>query len=137
MNSVRVVLAVVVANRYVTEQLDADMASLNSDFKEEVYMEVLKGIANAEKMMCKLDKTSTVSSKLECIEQDDSCCILLIGFQSRGADQCVYVKGNNGNYVNVYLNVDDNIIAAKTSREIQEAKTALKNSFRMKKTGQG
>ena len=38
MNSIRVVLAVVVANGYVTEELDADTAFLNSDLKEEVYM---------------------------------------------------------------------------------------------------
>uniref|UniRef100_A0AAV1UZN7 Reverse transcriptase Ty1/copia-type domain-containing protein n=1 Tax=Peronospora matthiolae TaxID=2874970 RepID=A0AAV1UZN7_9STRA len=56
MNSIRVVLAVVVTKGYVTEQLDVDTAFLNSDLKEEVYTEVPNGIANAEKMMCKLDK---------------------------------------------------------------------------------
>ncbi|CEG37394.1 af434192_2gag and pol [Plasmopara halstedii] len=40
MNSIRVVLAVVVAMGYVTEQLDVDTAFLNSNLTEEVYMEV-------------------------------------------------------------------------------------------------
>ena len=52
--SIRIVLAVVVAKGYMTEQLDAVMAFLNSTFKEEVFMEVPNGIANAEKIMCKL-----------------------------------------------------------------------------------
>ena len=51
MNSIRVVLAVVVANGFVTEQLNADTAFLNSDLQEVVYMKVPNGIANAEKMM--------------------------------------------------------------------------------------
>uniref|UniRef100_A0AAV1U1M6 Reverse transcriptase Ty1/copia-type domain-containing protein n=1 Tax=Peronospora matthiolae TaxID=2874970 RepID=A0AAV1U1M6_9STRA len=43
---------------YVTEQLGADTAFLISDLKEEVHMEVPNGIANAEQMMCKLDKAN-------------------------------------------------------------------------------
>ncbi|KAE9064384.1 hypothetical protein PF010_g28627 [Phytophthora fragariae] len=56
MNSIRVVMSVVVAKAYVTEQMDADTAFLNSDLKEQVFMEVPYGITNAENMMCKLDK---------------------------------------------------------------------------------
>ena len=53
MNSIRVVLSVVVAKAYVTQQLDADTAFLNSDLKEQVFMEVSYGIKNAKNMMCK------------------------------------------------------------------------------------
>lgn len=49
------VSAVSVAREYVTEQLDADTAFLNSDLKEQVFMEVLAGIPDANKVMCKLD----------------------------------------------------------------------------------
>lgn len=56
MNLIRVLQAVAAANGYVTEQLDADTAFLNSVLKEEVYMEVLQGIGNAKKRMCKLSK---------------------------------------------------------------------------------
>ncbi|OWY91887.1 polyprotein, partial [Phytophthora megakarya] len=56
MNSIRVVLSVVVALEYVTEQLDADTAFLNSDLKERVYMEVLYGINNTKNMVYRLDK---------------------------------------------------------------------------------
>ena len=40
----------------MTDQLDADTEFLSSNLKEEVFMEVLNGIANAENMMCKMDK---------------------------------------------------------------------------------
>ncbi|OWZ18262.1 reverse transcriptase [Phytophthora megakarya] len=56
MNSIRVVLSVVVALEYVTEQLDADTAFLNSELKERVYMEVPYCITNDKNMMCRLDK---------------------------------------------------------------------------------
>lgn len=56
MISIRVMLAVVVANGSVAVQLDADTAFLNSDLKEEVYTEVLYDTGNAKNMMCKLSK---------------------------------------------------------------------------------
>ena len=58
MNSIRVVLSVVVAKVYVTQQLDADTAFLNSDLKEQVFMEVSYGITNVQNMICKLDKAN-------------------------------------------------------------------------------
>ncbi|CAI5723456.1 unnamed protein product [Peronospora farinosa] len=137
MNSIRLVLAVVVAKVYVTEQMDADTAFLNSDLKEEVYMEVPNGIKNAEKMMCKLDKAIYgLKQAASAWNKTIHAVFLQIGFQSSGADQCVYVKVNNGSFVYVCLYVDDMIIAAKTSREIQEVKKALKNSFKMKELGE-
>ncbi|CAI5707253.1 unnamed protein product [Peronospora farinosa] len=115
MNSIRVVLAVVVAKGCVAEQLDADTAFLNSELKEEVYMEVPNGITNAEKMMCKLDKAIYgLKKSASAWNKTIHAVILRIGFRSSGADQCVYVKGNNGNYVSVYLYIDNMIIAAKT-----------------------
>ncbi|OWZ13834.1 polyprotein, partial [Phytophthora megakarya] len=59
MNSIRVVLSVVVALEYVTEQLDADTAFLNSELKERVYMEVPYGIPNDKNMMCASTRQST------------------------------------------------------------------------------
>ncbi|CEG40271.1 retrotransposon ty1-copia subclass [Plasmopara halstedii] len=56
MNSIRVVLAATIKKKYVTEQLDADTAILNSDLKERVYTEVPYGIEDAEGYMCRLDK---------------------------------------------------------------------------------
>ena len=47
MNSIRVVLAVCAAYKYVMEQLDADTAFLNSGLVELVYMEVSFGVKNA------------------------------------------------------------------------------------------
>jgi hypothetical protein len=125
MNSIRVVLSVVVAKAYVTEQLDADTAFLNSDLKEQVFMEVPYGITNAENMMCKLDKAIYgLKQAASAWHQTIHAVFMKIGFRSCGADQCVYVKGSKDNYVYVCLYVDDMIIAAKTNKEIDEVKLA-------------
>ena len=71
----------------------------------------------------------------KCVEQCNTCFNYQIGFRSSGADQCVYVKSQDGNYVYVCLYVDDMIIAAKTIREIQKVRTSLKASFRIKEIG--
>ena len=44
----------------------------------------------------------------------------------------VYVRSKSRNYVHVCLYVDDMSIAAKTSNETRDIKTALKHSFKMK-----
>ncbi|KAE8880335.1 Retrovirus-related Pol polyprotein from transposon TNT 1-94 [Phytophthora fragariae] len=137
MNSIRVVLSVVVAEAYVTEQLDADTAFLNSDLKEQVSMEVPYGITNAENMMCKLDKAIYgLKQAASAWHQTIHAVFMKIGFCSCGADQCVYVKGAKGTYVYVCLYVDDMIIAAKTTEEINEVKMALKSAFKMKELGE-
>lgn len=137
MNSIRVVLSVVVTMGYMTEQLDVDTAFLNSDLKEEVYMEVPYGIANAENMVCKLNKANHgLKQASNAWNKTIHVVFLQMGFRSSGADQCVYVKGKNGNYVYVSLYVDDMIIAAKTSKEIEDVKAALKNSFKIEELGE-
>ncbi|KAL4116578.1 hypothetical protein PRIC2_012030 [Phytophthora ramorum] len=134
MNSIR---AVVVAKAYVTEQLDADPAFLNSDPKEKVFMEVPHGITNAQNMMCKLEKAIYgLKQAASAWHQTIHAVFIKIGFRSCGADQCVYVKDTKDNYVYVCLYVDDMIIAAKTEEEINEVKMALKCAFKMKEMGE-
>lgn len=137
MNSIGFVLSVVITMGYMTEQLDVDTSFLNSDLKEEVYMEVPYGIANAENMVCKLNKANHgLKQASNAWNKTIHVVFLQMGFRSSGEDQCIYVKGKNGNYVFVCLYVDDMIIAAKTSKEIEDVKAALKNSFKIKDLGE-
>ncbi|GMF31991.1 unnamed protein product [Phytophthora fragariaefolia] len=111
MNSIRVVLAVCVADAYVMEQLDADTAFLSSDLVDRVYMEVPFGIENARNYVCRLDKAiygfkQAANAWNKTIHR----VFLKNGFKSCGADQCVYVK-------------------------FQEVKEALKAAFKMKELG--
>ena len=79
-------------------------------------------------MMCKLDKAiDGLKQSVSAWNKTIHAVFLQIGFRSSGADQCVYVKNKNDNYVYVYLYVDDMIIGAKTSKEIQQVKTAPKH----------
>ncbi|CEG45015.1 retrotransposon ty1-copia subclass [Plasmopara halstedii] len=137
MNSIRVVLAVMVKEKYVTEQLDSDTAFLKSDLKERVYMEVPYGIEDAGGYMCRLDKAiyglkQAASAWNKTIHR----VFMKFGFKSCGADQCVYVKEFKGNLIYVCLYVDDMIIVAKTSKEIQDVKTRLKKACKMKELGE-
>ena len=99
-------------------------------------MEAPCGAKNAKGMICKLNKAiyglkQAASAWNKTIRH----VLLLNGFKSCGADQCVYVKRARDGFVYVCLYVDDMSIAAKTSVEIQEVKKALKNAFRMKELG--
>ncbi|GMF35814.1 unnamed protein product [Phytophthora fragariaefolia] len=136
MNSIRVVLAVCVADAYVMEQLDADTAFLNSDLVDRVYMKVLFGIENARNYVCRLDKAIYgLKQAANAWNKTIHRVFLKNGFKSCGADQCVYVKRTQNGFVYVCLYVDDMIIAAKTHKEVQEVKEALKAAFKMKELG--
>uniref|UniRef100_A0AAV1VJJ4 Integrase catalytic domain-containing protein n=1 Tax=Peronospora matthiolae TaxID=2874970 RepID=A0AAV1VJJ4_9STRA len=136
MNSIRVVLSVCAAFAYQMEQLDADTAFLNSELEDRVYMEVPIGVENAQNYVCQLNKAiyglkQAASAWNKTIHR----VFLGYGFKSCGADQCVYVKRSKSNFIYVCLYVDDMIIAAKTSDEIDDVKNALKSVFKMKELG--
>ncbi|GMF37248.1 unnamed protein product [Phytophthora fragariaefolia] len=136
MRSIRVVLAVCVADAYVMEQLDADTAFLNSDLVGRVYMEVPFGIENARNYVCRLDKAIYgLKQAANAWNKTIHRVLLKNVFKSCGADQCVYVKRTQNGFVYVCLYVDDMIIAAKTHKEVQEVKEALKAAFKMKELG--
>lgn len=87
MNSIRVVLSVITAKGYVTEQLDVDTAFLNSDLKEKVFMEVPYGISNAKIMMCKLEKAIYgLKQAASAWNQTIHAVFMKIGFRSCEAD---------------------------------------------------
>ncbi|CEG49031.1 polyprotein [Plasmopara halstedii] len=87
-------------------------------------------------MVCKLDKAIYgLRQAASAWNKTIHAVFLAMGFQSSGADQCVYVKVENGKYVYVCLYVDDMIVAAKTNKEIEDVKAALKKSFKMKELG--
>uniref|UniRef100_A0AAV1UWP6 Reverse transcriptase Ty1/copia-type domain-containing protein n=1 Tax=Peronospora matthiolae TaxID=2874970 RepID=A0AAV1UWP6_9STRA len=135
-NSIRVALAVCAAHAYKMKQLDADTAFLNSTLVKTVYMEAPCGAKNAKGMICKLNKAiygmkQAASAWNKTIRH----VFLLNDFKSCRIDQCVYVKRARDGFVYVRLYVDDMIIAAKTSVEIQEVEKALKNAIRMKELG--
>lgn len=137
MNSIRVVLAVCVADAYKMEQLDADTAFLNSDLKDLVYMDVPYGIANARNHVCQLNKAIyDLKQAVSAWNKTIHCVFIRNCFRSCGADQCVYVKNNRNGFVYVCLYMDDMIIAAKTCEEICDIKDALNNAFKMKELGE-
>ncbi|GMF22450.1 unnamed protein product [Phytophthora lilii] len=134
MNSIRVVLAVCVAAKYVMEHLDANTAFLNSELKDRVHMEVPFNIQNAQNHVCRLKKAiyglkQASSAWNKTIHR----AFMRNGFKSCGADQCVYVKRFRNGYV--YVCLYHVIIAANTSGEIRDVKKALKSVFKMKDLG--
>lgn len=133
MNSIRVVLAVIVAKGYVSEQMNVDTAFRNSHLNKKVHMDVPKGLSATKGMLYKMEKAiSGLSQAASVWYKTIHALFMKIGFQSCGVDQCVYVQCNRGNMVYVCLNVNDMIIAAKTNEEIASVKNVLKGSYKMK-----
>ena len=117
------------------EQLDVDTSFLNSVLTDNVYMEVPLGVNNAQGKVCQLNKAIYGLKQAATWNKTIHYVFVKNGFKSCGADQCVYVKRSQGSLVYVGLYVDDMIIGARTSKEINQVKEVLKKAFKIKELG--
>jgi hypothetical protein len=114
------------------EQMDVDVAFLNSDIQEDVYIEQPEGFEDGTGRVCKLNKT------LYGLRQSPRAWYLTIrafflglGFSVAAADASVFY--NEDLIVAIYI--DDLLIFGKNKTKIQHFKDALNKRFSMKDMG--
>ena len=112
-------------------------AFLNGDLKEEIYMQQPPGYIQPgkEELVCKLKKS------LYGLKQSPRCwneklCehLKLLGFKESDADPCVFIRKRKELQI-IAVYVDDLILLAKTSEEMQQLKDDLSHCFTMKDLG--
>ena len=135
MNSIRIILAVCAECDYQMEHLDVDTTFLNIVLTDNVYMEVSLGVNNTQGKVCQLNKAIYGLKQAATWNKTIHYVFVKNGFKSCGADQCVCVKRSQGNIVYVGLYVDDMIIGARTSKEINQVKEVLNKAFKIKELG--
>lgn len=136
MNSIRIFLAVCCALNFVIMQCDVDTAFLYATLKEIVYMEVPEGVAADANMVCKLNKALYgLKQSSHVWNQTINAVLLEMAFKPSVADQCVYVKDVAGVQVFVCLYVDDMLIAAKNTSDIEQVKNDIRARFSIKDLG--
>lgn len=114
--------------------MDVKTAFLNGILKEDIYMEVPKGVSASSNQVCKLNKT------LYGLKQSSRCwferfdhTLKDIGFKNSGVDPCLYILDKNSVDKNVYivLYVDDLIICTKDIHSLKLYKNCLLKEFSM------
>ena len=90
-----------------------------------------------EELVSKLRKSVYGLKQSPCCWNEKLCNHLKsAGFKESGADLCVFIQSEQSNMKIIAVYVDDLILIAKPSSEIQQMKESLSNTFKMKDMGQ-
>ena len=137
-SSIRTLLAFAVQRGMLIYQMDVVTAFLNGDLKEEIFMQQPPGYVELgkEELVCKLKKLLYgLKQSPRCWNEKLCNHLKSLGFKESGADPCVFIRqGKKIDIIAVY--VDDLILIAETSEEMQLLKKNLSSRFKMKDMGQ-
>ena len=138
-SSIRTLLAFAVEHKMLVHQMDVVTTFLNGDLKEEIYMRQPPGyvIPGRERQVCKLKKSLYgLKQSPRCWNEKLCQHLKQLGYTQSGADPCVFIRTSKGRLAIIAVYVDDLILIAETSTRIQEMKSNLSDTFKMKDMGQ-
>ena len=125
-SSIRILLAIVVQRDWELHQLDVKTTFLHGTLEETIFMEQPRGFIKPgdEGKVCLLKKSLyglKQSSRQWYLTFNDY--IQQIGFEMSKYDNCVFIKKKNGSVVAyLFLYVDDMLVSAATTKEVQKIK---------------
>jgi len=138
--TIRTLLSVTAWKDWELENMDVNVAFLNAEVEEEIYMRQLEGYEvygpNGEELVCKLKKSIYgLKQASRNWNQTIDKWMKDYGFKASEADPCLYVKREKQEMIVVIIWVDDLIIAGSCKQIIQAFKAAISRRFSMKDLG--
>ena len=136
--SIRMVLSMIAALGWEARQLDVDMAYLEADVEEEIYIELPEGYRDSRKQVGLLRKAmyGLVHAGLLWSQKFGSE-LEAKGFQRSEADPCVFRRILHGTVVVVIVvYVDDLLVASATKHDEEQAVRDLRSCFSIKDLGE-
>ena len=118
--------------------LDIKTAYLYGDLDQELFMRQPPGyeIKGKEHLVCRLKKSIYgLKQSARCWNQKLHGVLLEIGFQQSAADQCLYIKTEDGKRVYILVYVDDMIVGCVDETLIDSVYHALTEHFEMTDLG--
>jgi len=137
MNTIRTVLSVANHKKMHIHQLDVKNAFLNSELKEEIFMQPPEGLKVQEGNVLKLKKAlyGLKQSPREWNCKFD-CFVKTLGFCQCPSDDCLYVLRKGVNVLYLLLYVDDFLLVCDSLSWLEELKMKLTEKFRMRDLGE-
>lgn len=137
--TIRVILAMAVAQDWELHQMDVKTAFLYGDLKEEVYMEQPDGFKDKDKP----DHVCHLLQALYGLKQApkmwyaklDEFLVAELSFEHIDGDSCLYILRDREEVVVLTVYVDDLLIAASTMTAMEKTKALLSKRFEMKDLG--
>ena len=138
MVSIRIILSIAAIENMHIHQMDVKTAFLNSELREEVYVEQPDGyvIQGKESMVCRLNKTLYgLKQSPRVWWQNIDAFFESLGFKRIQCDYGVYIKWNNGIKFIISVYVDDLMLVCSDMREINDMKAKLSKQWEMSDLG--
>ncbi len=138
-DSIRLIFALAVQFGLTIHVMDAVTAFLNGVLQETIYMQQPEGYAKPgqENLVCKLRKSIYgLKQAPRCWNRALLEVLLNDGFVQATADQCIFLKKVQGDFVVIALYVDDLLIASQNLSLITACKRYLSSKFSMKDLGE-
>ena len=135
--SIRTILAIAANLDLNVHHMDVTSAFLNGDLEDEIYMYQPEYFdVKNDNLVCKLNKS------IYGLKQSPKCWNINLdnflkkqGFSQSNADSCIYNKFDNNEIFIVAVYVDDLLLVCKSIDKINELKSCLNSSYKMKDLG--
>jgi len=136
-STVRTLLALACANGWHIYQMDAKLAFLNGDLKEEIYMKIPPGQDRSEGHVWWLRKAlyGLKQASQEWYTKVHKVMVRL-GYKVLVADKCVFTHIDaNGYLIIVAVYMDDFLFISKSLKFVESSKSEMSGHFEMKDLG--
>lgn len=137
--SLRIFLTVVASQNLVVRHLDVKTAYLNGVLEEEIFMRQPPGTVarGQEELVCRLKRSIYgLRQSARCWNAKLKSVLVMLGFKSSAAEQCLYVKTVNGKKVFLLVYVDDILLAGHSEAEVKNIITDLSKEFELTDLGE-
>jgi len=135
--TLRIVLTIVVTNKWPIQQIDVNNAFLNGNLEEEVYMQQPPSFEHSDKsLVCKLNKDlyGLKQAPRAWFERLKSS-LVQHGFRASKCDPSLFMTRSSSLTILVLVYVDDIIIAGNSLAYIQKLISQLNSEFALKQLG--
>ena len=136
-STVRTLLALACTNSWHIHQIDAKLAFLNRDLKEEIYIKILPGQDRPKEHVWQLRK-ALYGLKQALQEWYTKVHEVMVGLEYKAlvADNCVFIYIDaNGHLIIVAVYVDDFLFISKSLKFVESSKSEISSHFEIKNLG--
>lgn len=132
LGTIRAILSIAATEKMQLSQFDVSTAFLYGELQELIYMHQPEGYKDGTEKVCKLNRSLYgLKQAPRCWNNRFGRFLSQLGFKVSEADPCLYTREKNGKKLLLVLYVDDGIVAATDSDDLEEFIRSLRQELKI------